>query len=90
MNTKVLLAALAYVFSFSIVMAQPLDHAPTEDQCKKDVEASVAALDMMRDQTGEEANLKGLSKKEILEIQATEGNCAAKRAIAQHTHVPGK
>ena len=56
-----------------------------EDQCKKQVEASISAIEMTSQMMGAEQRLKDLSVKGIREIQKTKGSCAAQQEINKRT-----
>lgn len=71
------------VFASSIVLAQT--QTMTEQQCKKNVEASLSAIDWMSQMQGQQKKLGDLSVEDIKNIQATRGSCEAMLQINQRT-----
>jgi hypothetical protein len=59
---------------------------PNEATCKNQVNASIAAIDMVEQQTGQEKSLNGLTKKEINEMLKTMTNCEVMQEINKRTH----
>lgn len=56
-----------------------------EGQCKKNVEATISAIEMTAQMKGTEQKLKDLSVKEIRAIQTVKGSCAAQQEINKRT-----
>lgn len=74
--------ALICLISFA---GATLAQQPSEEQCKKQVEASISAIEMTSQMKGTEQKLKDLSIKDIREIQKAKGSCAAHQEIAKRT-----
>jgi hypothetical protein len=62
-----------------------LAQQPNEEQCKKQVDASISAIEMTTQMKGAEQKLKDLSVKDIREIQKAKGSCAAQQEINKRT-----
>ena len=62
-----------------------LAQQPNEEQCKKQVEASISAIEMTSQMKGTEQKLKDLSVTDIREIQKARGSCAAQQEINKRT-----
>lgn len=80
MKLKLCMAACMFVFTGTSFAQQQ-----TEDQCKKNVEVSISAIEMMTQRNGTEQQLKDLSVKDIREIQKAKGNCVAQQEINKRT-----
>jgi hypothetical protein len=57
----------------------------TEEQCTKNVEATISAIETIAQMKGEEQKLKDLSIKDIRAIQKAKGSCAAMVEINKRT-----
>lgn len=76
---KLLLGSLVFV-STSIFAADQ-----TEDQCAKNVDISVSAVEQVSKQTGVEQKFKDLSVKDIRVMQQKIGSCETMREINKRT-----
>lgn len=77
MERKYVVAAVCALTLARAAIAQP----PPEEQCKKNVDASVAAIELMTRLRGVEQKLDDLSVRDIREIQKSRGHCAAQKEI---------
>lgn len=75
MKLKFFLAACLCVFASSAFAEQ------TEEQCNKNVNATIAGIEAMAQRNGTEPKIKDLSTNEIREIQKEKGSCAAQDVI---------
>jgi hypothetical protein len=50
---------------------------PSDEECKRSVDATLQALDQHSKQSGNEERLRDLSAKDIRALQKSDGNCAA-------------
>lgn len=80
MKSKItIVTGLLFISSFTFAQEQ------TEEQCAKHIEASVAAIELMSQQTGTEQKLKDLSVSDIRNMQKTKGNCETMQEINKRT-----
>ena len=73
MKLKFYLATYLFVFASASFAQQP-----SEEQCKRNVEASISGIELMTQQLGTEQKLKDLGVNDIREIQKTKGSCVAR------------
>jgi len=57
----------------------------SEENCKSQIAATVSALDVREQQTGQEQSLKGLTKKDIQEMLKTKTPCEVMQEINRRT-----
>jgi len=69
-----------------ILSASSAFSQPNEERCKKQVYATIDAIDMVEQQTGQEKSLNGLTKKEIENMLKTMTYCEVMREINKRTH----
>ena len=80
MKTKLaIVCGLLLISTFTFAQEQ------TEEQCAKQVDASVAAIDSLSKQTGTEQKLKDLSVSDIRNIKKAKGSCATMQEINKRT-----
>lgn len=72
-------------FLFTSLIFANFASAQSEEQCKKNVQASIKAIELVEQQTGIEQKIKDLTIKEIREIEEENGSCAAMREINKRT-----
>lgn len=80
MKLKTFLVAYLFFFASSSFAQQQ-----TEEQCKKNIEETISAIEFMTQQKGTEQKIKDLSVNDIREIQKAKGSCAAQIAINNRT-----
>lgn len=79
---KVILVSIVFViFSTSAIAATPSN--AKEEQCQKNVTATLEALEATSERDGKEAKLKDLSALDIMNIAKSKGACVAGEEISR-------
>lgn len=77
----ILVTILLTIFSTSTMSANPSDSK--EEQCQKNVTATLEALEATSEKEGKEAKLKDLSALDIMNIAKSKGVCVANEEISR-------
>lgn len=74
-----------YVTACLVLFAAPTLAQQTEEQCRRNVEATISAIETTAQMKGGEQKLKDLSIADIRNIQKVKGSCAAMVEINKRT-----